>query len=95
MMHSCCFLKMFEKNFHFKFAQVQEENQDVEPPLKGSVNVGGLGGFRDSRVLPEASLRRTVFEVDYACAQDCGFGSAWIRIHFPPWIRIQEGKFVH
>ena len=94
MMHSCCFLKMFEKNFHFKFAQVQEENQDVEPPLKGSVNVGGLGGFRDSRVLPEASLRRTVFEVHYACAQGCGSGSAWIRIHFPPWIRILRYELI-
>ena len=62
------FSKDVSKNLHFKFAQVQEENQDVEPPLKGSVNVGGLGGFQDSRVLPEASLRCTVFEVQYACA---------------------------
>ena len=29
--------------------------------------------------------------------QGCGSGSAWIRIHFPCWIRIliQEGKFVN
>ena len=27
--------------------------------------------------------------------QGCGSGSLWIRIHFPSWIRIQEGKFVY
>ena len=26
---------------------------------------------------------------------DTGSGSAWVRIHFPAWIRIQEGKFVN
>ena len=42
------------------------------------------------RLLPSLPL-----SLSLPLLQGCGSGSAWIRIHFPSWIRIQEGKFVN
>ena len=52
------------------------------------------------RVLQLAEYRQFVLPPPiFTKNQGCGFGSAWIRIHFSSWIRIririQEGKFVN
>ena len=50
----------------------------------------GMGGADQCTQLLD--YYRLVF---YSFVQGCGSGSAWIRIHFSSWIRIQEGKFVN
>ena len=60
--------------------------------MNADPNLDPVGEMNADQNLDPVGERNPDQNLDPVGPQGCGSGSAWIRINFPSWIRIQQGK---